>query len=74
MSTSKAALKAISTAVKAQKYDEVVRESQNLLASDPKSYQGFVFPFGRPSTLGQDRLSVQELQKSVANESPETSF
>jgi superkiller protein 3 len=40
MSTSKAALKAISAAVKAQKYDEVVKESQQLLASDPKSYQG----------------------------------
>jgi superkiller protein 3 len=40
MSTSKAALKAISTAVKAQKYDEVIQESQKLLATDSKSYQG----------------------------------
>jgi len=42
MSTIKAALKSISVAVKAQKYDEVVQESQKLLVSDPKSYQGWV--------------------------------
>jgi superkiller protein 3 len=40
MSTSKAALKAIGAAVKAQKYDEAIQECQKLLASDPKSYQG----------------------------------
>jgi len=40
MSTSKATVKAIAAAVKAQKYDEVVRQSQKLLAADPQSYQG----------------------------------
>jgi hypothetical protein len=39
MSGSKAALKAISTAVKAQKFDDAAREAQKLLASDPKNYQ-----------------------------------
>jgi superkiller protein 3 len=39
MSTSKAALKAISAAVKAQNYDEAVQQSQKLLNADPKSYQ-----------------------------------
>jgi len=40
MSTSKATVKAIAAAVKAQKYDEVIQQSQKLLATDPQSYQG----------------------------------
>ncbi|CZT49959.1 related to SKI3-antiviral protein [Rhynchosporium secalis] len=39
----KAALKAISAAVKAQKYDDVVQEAQKLLAVDPKNYQASIF-------------------------------
>jgi len=40
MSGTKAALKAINTAVKAQKYDEAIQQAQKLLGADPKSYQG----------------------------------
>jgi hypothetical protein len=40
MSASKAALKAITAAVKAKKYDDVIQQSQELLTKDPKSYQG----------------------------------
>jgi hypothetical protein len=42
MSGSKGALKAINAAIKAQKYDDVVRDAHKLLASDPKSYQAYV--------------------------------
>lgn len=38
MSGTKAALKAVGAAIKAQKYDDAVQEAQKLLASDPKSY------------------------------------
>ncbi|KAG9242790.1 hypothetical protein BJ878DRAFT_153891 [Calycina marina] len=40
MSTSKAALKAIGAAIKAQNYDEVIEQSQKLVLEDPKSYKG----------------------------------
>jgi len=48
MSTPKTALKVIDAAAKAKKYDDVLQQSQNLLAADPKSYQlnfylGFAF-------------------------------
>jgi len=48
MSTPKAALKAIDAAAKAKRYDDVLQQSQNLLAADPNSYQvnfyqGFAF-------------------------------
>jgi superkiller protein 3 len=39
MSTSKAALKAIDAAVKAQRYDDAVQQCQQILATDPKNYQ-----------------------------------
>ena len=39
MSGSKAALKAIGAAIKAQKYDDAIQEAHKLLAADPKSYQ-----------------------------------
>jgi superkiller protein 3 len=39
MSASKAALKAIGVALKAQKYDEAVQQCQQILAGDHKSYQ-----------------------------------
>jgi superkiller protein 3 len=39
MSASKAALKAISAAVRAQKYDEAVQQCQQILVADPKNYQ-----------------------------------
>ena len=42
MSGQKSALKAISAAIKAQKYDDAVNEAQKLLANDPKSYQSSV--------------------------------
>jgi superkiller protein 3 len=38
MSGPKAALKAISAAVKAQKFDDAAQEAQKLLASDAKNY------------------------------------
>ncbi|PBP25977.1 tetratricopeptide [Diplocarpon rosae] len=43
MSGSKAALKAISAAVKVQKYDDAIQEAQRLLGSDPKNYQAHIF-------------------------------
>ena len=42
MSGSKAALKAILAAVKAQKYGEAIDEAQKILASDPSNYQAYV--------------------------------
>jgi len=42
MSAAKAALKAINALVKAQKYDDVIRDAQKLLASEPKNYQAYV--------------------------------
>lgn len=42
MSGARAALKAIGAAIKAEKYDDAVQESQKLLASDPKSYGAYV--------------------------------
>lgn len=38
MSGTKAAIKAIGAAIKAEKYDDAVQESKKLLAADPKSY------------------------------------
>ncbi|RFU29117.1 hypothetical protein B7463_g7213, partial [Scytalidium lignicola] len=43
MSSQKAALKAISAAIQAKKYDDAVEQAQRLVVSDPKSYQGNVF-------------------------------
>ncbi|OWP05159.1 hypothetical protein B2J93_3290 [Marssonina coronariae] len=43
MSGPKVALKAISAAVKVQKYDDAIEEAQKLLALDPKNYQAFIF-------------------------------
>lgn len=37
--SSKAALKAIGAAIKAQKFEDAVKESEKLLLSDPKNYQ-----------------------------------
>lgn len=45
MSGSKAALKAINAAVKAQKYDDAIQEAQKLLGSDPKNYQAYVVSY-----------------------------
>ena len=39
MSTSKAALKSIAAAIKAQKYDEAIQQCRTLLESDSKSHQ-----------------------------------
>jgi superkiller protein 3 len=39
MSVSKAALKAIGAAVKAQKYDEAVQQCQQVLAADRENHQ-----------------------------------
>ncbi|KAG0647221.1 Superkiller 3 [Hyphodiscus hymeniophilus] len=41
--SSKAALKSIGAAIKAQKYDEAIQECQRSLASEPKSYQSNIF-------------------------------
>jgi hypothetical protein len=38
MSTNKAALKAIGTAVQAQKFGEAAQQAQDLLAKDPQNY------------------------------------
>ncbi|KIN00829.1 hypothetical protein OIDMADRAFT_179703 [Oidiodendron maius Zn] len=43
MSALKAALKAIGAAAKAQKYDEVVQQCQQVLAAEPKNYQALIF-------------------------------
>lgn len=43
MSTSKAVLKSIGAAIKAQKFDEAIQEAQKLLTSDPKNSQAYVF-------------------------------
>jgi superkiller protein 3 len=42
MSGPKAALKAIGTAIKSQKYEDAVQEAQKFLAADPKSHQAYV--------------------------------
>jgi hypothetical protein len=39
MSGSKAALKSIVAAVRAQKYDDVIQEARTLISRDPKSFQ-----------------------------------
>jgi len=43
MSSSKAALKAIGAAIKAQKYEDAIQEAQKLLTNDPKSFQAYEF-------------------------------
>lgn len=42
MSTNKAALKSIGSAIQARNYDDAVSQAQKLLANDPHHYQGFV--------------------------------
>lgn len=42
MSTNKAALKSIGSAIQARNYDDAVAQAQKLLANDPQHYQGFV--------------------------------
>lgn len=42
MSTNKAALKSIGSAIQARNYDDAVSQAQKLLANDPQHYQGFV--------------------------------
>ncbi|KAH7382959.1 hypothetical protein BKA64DRAFT_173650 [Cadophora sp. MPI-SDFR-AT-0126] len=66
MSGSKAALKAIAAAVKAQKYDDAVQEAQKLLASDPKNYQASIFlgfAFGKLNKLAEAEKAYDEAAK-----------
>jgi superkiller protein 3 len=37
--SAKAALKSIITAIKAEKYDDAIKDAEKLLASDAKNYQ-----------------------------------
>jgi superkiller protein 3 len=37
--SAKAALKLIVTAIKAEKYDDAIKDAEKLLASDPKNHQ-----------------------------------
>jgi len=78
MSGSKAALKAISAAIKAQKYDDAIQEAQKLLAADPKSYQAYVLSLRRPvynCGLGKarDRDPANSLQDLSSWASPPAS-
>ncbi|KFY95136.1 hypothetical protein V500_02920 [Pseudogymnoascus sp. VKM F-4518 (FW-2643)] len=43
MSTNKAALKSIGSAIQARNYDDAVSQAQKLLANDPQHYQGNLF-------------------------------